>query len=221
MPISYGPLVDHGLRLGFSTKKASISIQRPGQFDENDQCGNVASRIFTYAASGQGRENCDDIMKDRFLLTSHISINPNASNPVDVLLASGVAYADLDGLTFNMATFTAKGFTPKGAQLQKGDIGSGAPEYTLTFSFKESKDVCDAVQGHIRSVSVTGYEKDEDCNIIQVGSSSISWLYLAFGGPAIATTITTLKYNSMVTEYLAESSIYTIYEGMAGTTISI
>lgn len=221
MPITYGPLVDHGLRLGFSSKKASISIQRPGQFYQNDQCGELAARVFTYAASGQGRELCDDIMKDRFLLTAHMSINPKASDSVDVIKASGITYAELDGATFNMATFTAKGFAAKGAQLQKGDIGSGAPEYTLTFSFKESKDVCGEVQGQIRSISVTGYEKDDDCNIIQVGSSSISWLYLPFGGAAIATAISTLKFDSMVTEYLAESSIYDIYDAMAGTTITI
>lgn len=221
MPITYGPLVDHGLRLGYSTKKASISIQRPGQFSENDQCGQVAANVFTYAASGQGRELCDDIMKDRFLFTAHISTNPQASDTVNVILSSGVSYADLDGAAFNMATFTAKGFTPKGAQLQKGDIGGGAPEYTLTYSFKESKDVCGEVQGHIRSVSVSGYEKDDDCNIIPVGSASISWLYLPFGGPAIATAITTLKFSAMETEYLAGSSIYTIYESLVGATITV
>lgn len=221
MPISFGPLLDHGLRLGYSSRKAAINIAHPGDYPETDICGNEKGQTFQFAASGQGKEDCNDLMTDRFSVSISAFISAHATTPNLSVLASGLTYADLDGATYNVATFTAKGFTLKGTQLIKGDIGGGTPEFTATFGYKDARDVCGNVIGTIRSLAVQSFEQDEDCNVFTSGTASISWLKLDANPPAIAATFNTLGLATMITNFIGGSDVVPPYTALIGTTISI
>lgn len=221
MPTSFGPLVDYGLRLGYSTKKASANISRPGSFNNVNICGDTNSRSFQFASSGQSRVNCDDIMSDRFLLTINATIHTAAATPAIAQVAAGLNYATFDSATFNIATFTSAGFELKAAQFVKGDIGGHTPEFTAVFSKKIARDVCNAPIGEIRSISVSQYEKNEDCEIIQSGSSTITWLRLDSDSPVIGTAMTALGCTTMLTNFLSGGDVVAPYTALEGTTISI